>query len=404
MHSLVSRIFIASVVLIILIISLVKAGLPSDHNHNHNLNHHIHHQDNDDTTTSNTNTNTKHQEEDGHHHKMTTNFLKKSTSSSGLSNAAMLNDDFEYALGPPDSGFSIFLAERTKKVHFIRHAEGYHNVATKESGTNTCLHRGEGEAANQHPLYDSRLTPKGIRQSEDLKDHLSKRPSGSRNFTAFDLVVVSPLTRTCETALHVFGQPRQPGQPSFLSKGIAPPGTPENAAGINIPPPRFLVREECRERWGQYVCDGRRSIAEISAEFPNFDFSDITHDEDVFYSDERESDEHCCDRAVKFLEWLNQRPEKCIAVVTHSSFLRHLFGQFGETQTYEDRENLQRVAGNCELRSIMLCSHGVKDGKKIDPLLPPTVAPSMEPKSSAPSTVRMSSYHVSSSDLSGIGF
>ena len=164
MPSLVSRIFLASVVLIILIISLVKAGLPSDHNHNHNhnLNHHnIHHQDNDDTTTLNTNTNTKNQE-DGHNHKMTTNFLKKSTSSSGLSNAAMLNDDFEYALGPPDSGFSIFLAERTKKVHFIRHAEGYHNVATKESGTNTCLHRGEGEAANQHPLYDSRLTPKGL--------------------------------------------------------------------------------------------------------------------------------------------------------------------------------------------------------------------------------------------------
>ena len=35
----------------------------------------------------------------------------------------MLDDNFQYALGPPESGFSIFLAERTKKVHFIRHAE-----------------------------------------------------------------------------------------------------------------------------------------------------------------------------------------------------------------------------------------------------------------------------------------
>jgi hypothetical protein len=114
----------------------------------------------------------------------------------------------------------------------------------------------------------------------------------------------------------------------------------------------------------------------------------------VFYGDERESDEHCCERAVKFLEWLNQRPEKCIAVVTHSSFLRHLFGQFGETLHYEDRESLQRLAGNCELRSIMLCSHGVKDGKKIDPLMPPTCAPS---------TVRMSSQ-LSSGNLSDLAF
>ena len=46
----------------------------------------------------------------------------------------------------------------------------------------------------------------------------------------------------------------------------APVGSPEHAAGVKIAPPRFLVREECRERWGHYVCDGRRSIAEIAAE------------------------------------------------------------------------------------------------------------------------------------------
>ena len=110
--------------------------------------------------------------------------------------------------------------------------------------------------------------------------------------------------------------------------------------------------------------------------FPNFDFSEIVHNEDVFYSNERETDEHCCDRAVKFLEWLNKRPEKCIAVVTHSSFLRHLFGQFGENLHKDDMDNMQRLAGNCELRSIVLCSHGNKDGKNIDPLMPPSTAPS----------------------------
>ena len=76
------------------------------------------------------------------------------------------------------------------------------------------------EVPSSHALYDSRLTPKGIAQSKALREHLAKRPSGNRSFTNFDLVVVSPLTRTCETALHVFGQPRAPGQPSFLSQVV----------------------------------------------------------------------------------------------------------------------------------------------------------------------------------------
>jgi hypothetical protein len=49
------------------------------------------------------------------------------------------------------------------------------------------------------------LTAKGIEQARKLKEHLAHRPSGGRSFTAFDLVVVSPLTRTLETANHIFG-------------------------------------------------------------------------------------------------------------------------------------------------------------------------------------------------------
>jgi len=196
---------------------------------------------------------------------MATNFLNMRKSSSSGALNAMEGDGFEYSLGPPESGFSLFLAERTKKVHFIRHAEGYHNVATKETGSNDCLLR-EGKPATAHPLYDSRLTAKGIAQSDALKTYLSTRPSGSRSFTAFDLVVVSPLTRTCETALHVFGEPRRPGSPAFLDTVDAPENSREFAMGMKIAPPRFLVREECRERWGHYVCDGRRSIMETAKE------------------------------------------------------------------------------------------------------------------------------------------
>ena len=92
-------------------------------------------------------------------------------------------------------------------------------MATKETGSNHSLLRGDAPAT-EHALYDSRLTPKGIAQSVALKEYLAKRPSGSRSFTAFDLVVVSPLTRTCETALHVFGTPREPGKPAFLTQEV----------------------------------------------------------------------------------------------------------------------------------------------------------------------------------------
>merc|ERR1712224_937687 len=109
-----------------------------------------------------------------------------------------------------------------------------------------------------------------------------------------------------------------------------------------------------------------------------FDFSEIDNDKDVFYTDERESDEHCCERAVLFLEWLNKRPEKCIAVVTHSSFLRHLFMQFGSNTVADDRDVLQRVAGNCELRSVVLCSHGTKDRNPISPMTRDCVASTVD--------------------------
>ena len=191
-------------------------------------------------------------------------------------NTAMLGDNFQFSLGPPDSGFSIFLADRTKKIHFIRHAEGHHNVMTATSGNNDCLtvdHAGECPA--DHALWDARLTEVGVAQAKSLRDHLATRPSGGRSFTSFDLVVVSPLTRTCETALHVFGRGRKPGCPAFLDAGLTPPMSPEARQGLVTAAPRILVREECRERWGKFVCDGRRPISAIIKEFPDFDFSEV---------------------------------------------------------------------------------------------------------------------------------
>ena len=74
-------------------------------------------------------------------------------------------------------------------------------------------------------------------------------------------------------------------------------------------------------------------------------------------------------------------------MVTHSSFLRHLFTQFGGNLASDDQDALQRTAGNCELRSVVMCSHGVKESKAV-----PKMTPSLKP-CAAPSDVRMGSIH-----------
>lgn len=84
-------------------------------------------------------------------------------------------------------------------------------------------------------------------------------------------------------------------------------------------------------------------------------------DIDTVWSPEREPEEHVRWRAMLFLKWLADRPEDEVAVVTHSSFMKHMFAIFaGETSPSvdEDRDVLRAVPANCELRTVVLCHHG----------------------------------------------
>jgi len=145
----------------------------------------------------------------------------------------------------PEHGFSLFLANRTKTIHFVRHAEGTHNEANAAYGDDTpCTFSTPGSWKH----LDARLTDKGIKQCITAKETLlaDVKP---------ELVVVSPFTRTLQTAHLMF-------------------------AGKDIP---FMVHHLCQERWGKFTCDKRRPKLEIVQDMkPIYDDTGDSIDFDSF--------------------------------------------------------------------------------------------------------------------------
>jgi broad specificity phosphatase PhoE len=61
-------------------------------------------------------------------------------------------------------------------------------------------------------------------------------------------------------------------------------------------------------------------------DFPGIDFSLIEKEEDeLFQSDRRETKMEVGERVYAFLEWLEQRTETHVAIVSHSGWLMTLF-------------------------------------------------------------------------------
>lgn len=182
---------------------------------------------------------------------------------------------------------------RQKLLHLVRHAQGYHNINQDALRDPVCL--------------DARLTPEGISQCQALqRAAASLRP---------EVVVSSPLTRTLQTAELAFGPQRQ-------------------AAGAPL-----LALEGIRETVN-FLCDARRPLSAIRADFPTADFSACDGDEDVLwksyearfgsqeqYTKHRESAElpALAARARDALRWIGARPEREIVVVGHSAFFWNTF-------------------------------------------------------------------------------
>lgn len=195
----------------------------------------------------------------------------------------------------------------TRIIHFVRHAQGVHNVAGEEDYT----------YYQKEEYADAALTNKGVKQCQSL--------ANIHGITTAELLVVSPMTRTLQTASVSF--------PSQVGK---------------FP---WLALESLREQSGFHPCDRRRTVSEYKTEFQHIDFDQIDDEKDPLYhlhADEREPDMHVAERSRQFFAWLMHRQEKEIIVVTHSAFLRHTFSYV------LDSEEDDNQFANCELRSYMV--------------------------------------------------
>lgn len=198
-----------------------------------------------------------------------------------LAAAAAMPDGTAFALLPLGSEAACAAAGTScKTVYFVRHAQGVHNEAY-ERAFDRAVYTDEAYA-------DAHLTEKGRAQCRAVAPSLHGLP--------FEAAIVSPLTRTIETA------------------AIALP------AGVPT------VALECaRERCGLHPCDRRRPKSQLAAAFPRVDFSDVRSEEDEAWSaTAREPWDALVSRADALCAALRARPERVLGVVSHSDFLHAL--------------------------------------------------------------------------------
>ncbi|KAI5355827.1 hypothetical protein L3X38_008722 [Prunus dulcis] len=246
---------------------------------------------------------------------------------------------------PPDmdatTGPSLYPLHRSKTLHLVRHAQGIHNVEGEK----------DHSAYMSYDLFDAHLTPLGWNQVDNLHKHVQACGLSKR----VELVITSPLLRTMQTAVGVFGG-------GAYSDGIdVPPLMVANAGNSNHPAisslncPPFIAVELCREHLGVHPCDKRRSVSEYQPLFPAIDFSLIENEDDILWTpDIREKNEDVASRGLKFLNWLWTRKEKEIAIVTHSGFLFHTLSAFGSDCHPSIKSEICTHFANCELRSVII--------------------------------------------------
>ena len=169
----------------------------------------------------------------------------------------------------------------SKNLYLIRHGHSLHNELFHKIGL---------QAFRIPESIDSPLTGEGHLQSIELGQYWKKK-------SEIELVLVSPLMRTLETAMNIFGD-------------------------TDIP---MISLEFLREYpIGEDTCNKRSSLTSIKNKFPKIQFNLVSDGDTLWTPDYRENINELEQRLDEMIKYLQNRKEKNIAIVGHSSY----FGQF----------------------------------------------------------------------------
>ncbi|EPS37095.1 hypothetical protein H072_9305 [Dactylellina haptotyla CBS 200.50] len=197
------------------------------------------------------------------------------------------------------------------KIILIRHGEATHNL---------------NDDFQQH---DPPLTPLGKEQCVKLLKEAFAAGEWD-DFKDLDLVIISPLFRTLETGFHVFGDQ--------IEQGL-----------------KYVILPEIQET-SPNPCDTGRSTEVLQSLFPGVDFKECDRTNWLVKSHGFYTRDNLPIRAAFVRKWLYERPEKVIAVVTHSGFLRWLTPQ--DFPFVEPRDKYR----NCEYRTYEFAGIQNDDG------------------------------------------
>jgi len=166
-----------------------------------------------------------------------------------------------------------------KTLYCIRHGLSLHNKLYHKHGSKTFYDK---------DYVDTMLLPEGRQQAQTLGKTWNE-------INNIELVIVSPLKRTLETAVNIF----------------------EN---IDVP---IIALEMCREfPMGLHTCNKRSNKEELELLYPQVNFDNILSQKDNLWDDKQEeSIDSLNSRIALFTEYIKNRSETKIAFVNHAAFI-----------------------------------------------------------------------------------